>query len=116
MKPSRYKQCSIFSLCPLAAPGHHEHIQIHELVKERLIAERYDRFDDAQPAVRPHRAVAVLENRNAAFIVRIVNDPLENVGVASLWDLFKKVASHKVTSCVESMLPNMPFAEFDDVR
>ena len=74
-----------------------------KLVKERLIPWRYDGFDDAQLATGRHRAVTVLENRNAALIIPIVEHPFQDAGISSLWHTLKKVPWQEITARGQSL-------------
>src|SRR2546428_13281794 len=71
---------------PLVAPGEHQHLQVGEQdtlgVRAPVDAFRNDPLDEQESPVPRHRAMAVPQDREATLVVPVVDDPLEEVGVA----------------------------------
>ena len=73
-KPACGEQRAVLVLGAFFAAGDEEHHEVEELAAERFVAGWDDAFDDQQPAVGGHRAVAVAEDRERLFIFPVVDD------------------------------------------
>ena len=73
-----------FVLGSLLAAGDQQHDQIEELAVVRLVAGRNDTLDDEQFARRQHCSVAVAQYCPALFVVPILHDVPQDVGIGSL--------------------------------
>src|SRR5690348_2312995 len=76
-------QLSILLLRPLAAAVHHQHLEIEELHRRRVIAWRDQRLNDQDLALWRHCLGAVAQNDKAVRVVPIMDDLAQQVDVAS---------------------------------
>src|SRR5215469_437425 len=79
---SSAKQGLKFGFAPLAAARHYEHGQVHELGKRGAVVRLDDGLDQQDSAVSFHRGPAIPENSLRTFVIPIVNNPLEKVGIS----------------------------------
>jgi hypothetical protein len=66
---------------PPADRQHHHHVQDFRRRGARVAHRRKNRIDANQPAFALHRRMAVLQQSNAVFVVPIVDDVAEHIGV-----------------------------------
>ena len=83
MKPACANSVAVFVVRAFFAAGDQEHHEVEELAGEGFVAGRDDAFDDEQPAVRGHRAVAVAEDGERLFVFPVVDDVAHEVGVGA---------------------------------
>src|SRR5581483_4724704 len=67
--------------------------EVQDLAQVRLVPLREDELAQQEKAVRSHRPPAVLEEREGPRLVPVVDDPGQDVGVATGGDLGEEVAA-----------------------
>src|SRR2546423_4875539 len=66
----------------LLAPEHHQHIEVAELARVRLVGPCQDLLNDQQPATVSDGIAAAAKNRRRRRVVPVVNDVLQQVGIS----------------------------------
>src|SRR6266705_3386687 len=62
-----------FPFGALAAAGHHQHVQVHELTEVKVASCWHDGFDQNQFSVIRERAMTVFQNRDRLLVVPVMN-------------------------------------------
>src|SRR5262249_61011427 len=88
----------VFVSTTLLAAVKQEHVQIVQLAERWLIAGRYDLLDQEESGVAGHGTPTVPEDRDAPFVVPVVDDPRQDVDVAAARDHLEEVAAHDLAS------------------
>ena len=96
--PSQFESCrieqrAIFTNGPLASAQHDEHVQVDPLAEEWLLPLREHQFYHQELSVRWYRPAAMSQDCNAAFVVPIVQDLRQQIGIAARRNLNKEIAA-----------------------
>src|ERR1051326_3062572 len=104
-----------FLLGALLAARHHHHVQIEKLRKVRLVVLRHHAIDDYDFCVARHLVAAILQDRDSALVVPVVNNPLHDVSVAACGHCLEEVARPCFAAIRESSLLDFRTRTFDNL-
>lgn len=96
----------MLTLGPLASPRSPQHVQVHQYDRQVISAWfellGYDPIDHHQPRARSQRAMAILQDSHAAFIVPVVDNALQHDRVGAGRDSVEEATSDEFASICDS--------------
>src|SRR5271154_39347 len=78
--------------------GRRHHQDVHDLTGMRFVARRENRVDNENASLLVHRLAAAAQNFQALLIAPVMENPLENVDVSSLWQRLEKIPTAYLTA------------------
>src|SRR5580704_4141338 len=93
-----FKKLAELLFCAFPPVGRHHHQDVHDLTRMRFVARGENRIDNEDASLLVHRLAAVAQNFQAPLIAPVMENPLENVDVSSLWQGLEKVPTGDLTA------------------
>src|SRR3989442_1710013 len=119
-EPGHAEQGPVLRFGALAPAGQDQHVEVGEedsLVELGLLHTlRHDALDEEQRTIRAHRPATVREDRHAALVVPVVDDPLEEIDIPAWRDRLEEAPGHQRYAARDAGLLDARPRAFDDRR